>query len=196
MASGSEGFSTPAPQTAKGYSCHYTRRQLKALTSKINCQTLGRVLQHSLGGSDRKIQQGVFPNLVLQLLAGTGWLEEKVPLFWYWLSLRVKLKKLKKKMFCKFLALTLNLISHWWQSSFSCEVQLQWIMQKFITDQSSTYCFAQPLIIHWSPIKTKAQICNYWIKSCAIGMGQRFQTLSSCPCVSKHTDMHKAYLSL
>ena len=29
-----------------------------------------------------------------------------------------------------------------------------------------------------------------------VGMGPRFQNLSSCPCVSKHTDMHKAYLSL
>ena len=29
-----------------------------------------------------------------------------------------------------------------------------------------------------------------------LGMGQRFQNLSSCPCVSKDTDMHKAYLSL
>ena len=28
-----------------------------------------------------------------------------------------------------------------------------------------------------------------------VGMGQRFQNLSSCPCDSKHTDMHKAYLS-
>ena len=29
-----------------------------------------------------------------------------------------------------------------------------------------------------------------------VGMGPRFQNLSSCPCVSKDTDMHKAYLSL
>ena len=30
----------------------------------------------------------------------------------------------------------------------------------------------------------------------SLGMGPRSQNLSSCPCVSKDTDMHKAYLSL
>ena len=34
------------------------------------------------------------------------------------------------------------------------------------------------------------------VSSRPLGMGLRFQNLSSCPCVSKHTDMHKAYLSL
>ena len=34
------------------------------------------------------------------------------------------------------------------------------------------------------------------VSSRPLGIGQRFQNLSSCPCVSKHTDMHKAYLSL
>ena len=31
--------------------------------------------------------------------------------------------------------------------------------------------------------------------ACPLGMGPRFQNLSSRPCVSKHTDMYKAYLT-
>ena len=34
------------------------------------------------------------------------------------------------------------------------------------------------------------------VSSRPLGMGLRYQNLSSCPCVSKHTDMHKAYLKL